>query len=131
MAREKYYFPNATLPPKKIYIHIASLRRLSLRQLMSYTFTPFIRLPFLGLPLPESNSEFTPETRPGPKKKCIFQPSIFKGYVSLRKGTFQKGKASVTLSYFRKFHLPSISYHQVVGVNSLLVSGVCFNDLFE
>ena len=128
MAREKYYFPNARLPPKKKYI--ASLRRLSLRQLMSYTFTPFIHL-LSWVTLPESNSEFTPETRPGPKKKFIFQPAIFKGCVSLRKGTFQKGKASVTLSYFRKFRLLSISYHQFVGVNSMLVSRVCFNHHFE
>ena len=38
--------------------------------------------------LPRTNSEFTPENRPGPKGKgIIFQPSIFRGeLVSFREG---------------------------------------------
>ncbi len=31
--------------------------------------------------LPETNSKFTPENRPGPKRKPALQPSIFRGYV--------------------------------------------------
>ena len=34
--------------------------------------------------LPETN--MTPENTPGPKRKVIFQPSIFRGYVSFREG---------------------------------------------
>ena len=33
---------------------------------------------------PETNSEFTPESRPGPKRDLVFQPSIFRSYVSFR-----------------------------------------------
>ena len=35
-----------------------------------------------------------PENRPGPNRKVVFQPSIFRGYVSFRegkKGSFSKG----------------------------------------
>ena len=33
--------------------------------------------------LPKTNI-FAPENRPGPKRKVVFQPSIFRGYVSFR-----------------------------------------------
>ena len=29
--------------------------------------------------LPETNSKFAPENRPGPNRKVVFQPSIFRG----------------------------------------------------
>ena len=34
--------------------------------------------------LPETNGKFAPENRPGPKRKFIFQLSIFRGYVGFR-----------------------------------------------
>ena len=33
----------------------------------------------LGITLPKTNSKFAPENRPKPKRKLIFQPSIFRG----------------------------------------------------
>ena len=126
----KYYFPNATLPPKKIYIHIASLRRLSLRQLMSYTFTPFIRLPFLGLPSLKVTASLPLKPGRAPKRNASSNRQFSR--VMLVSGrVLSKKKKHQYLSYFRKFHLPSISYHQFVGVNSMLVSRVCFNHQFE
>ena len=44
-----------------------------------------VRLPG-SLTLPETNSEITPENRPKPNRKLIFQPCIFRCYVSFREG---------------------------------------------
>ena len=38
-----------------------------------------------ALTLPETNV-FTPENRPKPNRKVVFQPSIFRGHVSFRAG---------------------------------------------
>ena len=46
------------------------------------------RCPMFQNTLPETNSKFAPENRPGPKRKLVFQPSIFRGYVSFREGMF-------------------------------------------
>ena len=35
-----------------------------------------------------------PENRPDPKKKLVFQPSIFRCYVSLREGIHEGGEHS-------------------------------------
>ena len=38
------------------------------------------------LTLRETNSKFAPENRPGPKRKLIFQSSVFRCYVSFTEG---------------------------------------------
>ena len=46
-------------------------------------------LQFGKVTLPEANSEFAPENRPGPKRQLVLQPSIFRGEnVSFREGTW-------------------------------------------
>ena len=40
---------------------------------------------FWGATLPRTNM-FAPENGPGPKKKVVCQPPIFKGYLSFREG---------------------------------------------
>ena len=53
---------------------------------MSYPPELGIYPPELGMTtLPETNI-FAPENRPKPTRKVIFQPSIFRGYVSFREG---------------------------------------------
>ena len=43
--------------------------------------------PLKGLPSLKLTAK-APENRPGPKRKFLFQPSIFRGYVKLREGNF-------------------------------------------
>ena len=47
----------------------------------------------VGNALPETN--IAPENGPGPKRKIIFQPSIFRGYVSFREGNFLKSGSNI------------------------------------
>ena len=51
------------------------------------------------------NSEFTPEKFPGPKRKVIFRPSFFRGYVKLPGGTWKTECLKIP---FRKVHLMSM-----------------------
>ena len=39
--------------------------------------------------LPETNIDIALENRPGPNRKVVFQPSIFRCYVSFREGSLQ------------------------------------------
>ena len=48
-----------------------------------------------------------PENRPGPKRKVVFQPSIFRCYVSFREGTYRKN-----IYVAKDFYLPNISAFQ-------------------
>jgi len=42
-------------------------------------------------------STLAPENMPGPKRKLVFQPSIFRCYVSLREGTHNRGDSLCTV----------------------------------
>ena len=52
--------------------------------------TKLLGIPYLvgkiKFTLPETNIAVAPENKQGPKRKVIFQPSIFRGYVSFREG---------------------------------------------
>ena len=47
----------------------------------------------VGNTLPETN--IAPDNGLGPKRKIMFQPSIFRGYVSFREGNFLKSGSNI------------------------------------
>ena len=61
------------------------------------------------------NYNIAPENRPGPKRKLIFQPSIFRCYVSFREGTLWKTNMENTNHPWKErkiiFQTPMIMFH--------------------
>ena len=52
------------------------------RFVMKSRCVPFFRLEIQANTLPETNRQFASENRPGPKRKLVFQPSIFRFFSS-------------------------------------------------
>ena len=73
--------------------------------------------------IPETNSKFAPENRPKPNRKVVFQPSIFRGYVSFREGIHSIGCWSKTVvARSIKLDLMSQKLKRSDGKDSLMIN---------